>query len=406
MPQELNEVTIRSLLNLFGFIICDVPAVREMISVEKYENLFDGIYKLYEGLSSQLQYSEKCNQKGESSNHCSDDLLRKAETSFDNVCEFWKITDSEEISFPASVLQLSINECSFKLIKYLTSDDFPGFTNKRSENPMVSNTAGTDYHFAGLHCAKTNEHRLVNALIASILSDVPQFYKLRGICYRANLYYLYSKSYTRAIEICNEGLALIERPNCLIPLSMHEVFPIVISSKLASVYDNLIQTLLGFIILQKSVMGEFRSTKEYSVTINMPPAEFLYYIRWRSQEYLKLRSRKNNKKLSSKYVSIFVQTMYRFCRTNLTDRYTNRIFGEYDNQLAHQANFYYTCAKDYSRSIEICDHALHRIKMRLCRETFLFEMRTGVSSIYNADISTIFRIPHVAGIHSSWIKHN
>ena len=163
-----------------------------------------------------------------------------------------------------------------------------------------------------------------------------------------------------------------------------------ISSKLASVYDNLIQTLFGFIILQKSVMGEFRSTKEYSVTIAMPPSAFLYYIRWRSREYLKLRSRRNKKKLSSKYVSIFVLIMYRFCRTNPTKGFENRIFGEYDNQLAHQANFYYTCAEDYLRSIGICDHALHRLKRRLCRETFSFEMRTGVSSIYDADIQQSF----------------
>ena len=66
------------------------------------------------------------------------------------------------------------------------------------------------------------------------------------------------------------------------------------------------------------------------------------------------------------------------------------MFGEYDNQLAHRANFYYACAKDYSRSIGICDYTLLRIKQRLCRETFSFEMRTGVSSIYDADIQQLF----------------
>ena len=388
LPQELNGATLRSLLNLLGYIIRDVPAITGMISVEKYDNLFDGIYKLYDGLAYQQQYSEKCDQTGESSISCTNDLLRKAENAFEKVCEFWKINDSEQVFFPASFLQLSIKECFSKLIKYLISNVYPSCANGRSGNPMVSNISGTDCKFD--RHIEMNQHKLPNAFLASILSDVPLFYKLLGICYRANLYYLYSKNYTRAIEMCNEGLAHIERPKCLIPELNYENLPIVISSRLAFVYDNLIQTLLGFIILQKSVMGEFQSTKEYSVAIAMPPPIFLYYIRWRSQEYLKVRSRRNKKKLSSKFVSTFVQTMYRFCRTTPTEVYENVIFGEYDNQLAHQANFYYACAEDYARSIGICDYALHRIMRRLCRETFLFEMRTGVSSIYDADIQQCF----------------
>ena len=138
------------------------------------------------------------------------------------------------------------------------------------------------------------------------------------------------------------------------------IFPILITNRYASLYDDEIQMALGFLVLMKRLLHG-RNSINHFVNIYMPAFTFIGYVRTRSARNLKLQPQgQTMKHLNRNLVAVLAHYCQPYWQSDIVGGNEQRIYSEGNEQVVHEANFYYACARDYQRSIEACDKILHQ----------------------------------------------
>ena len=384
-PEDLNRATHKMLLNWIGYgVHSNILDVNKVMSQEMFESLSSGIRNLYRGIAIQKLCSAEIAQQNGTNIGVVSDLLMEAENAFDKVCDFKNDDELSQVSLPESAIQFSFVEFLLKMMKYYIS--------KFEKDLQIGRKSLTfDENYPTV--AKANPNYL-SLLLKTV--DLPRLHYFIGVCYLANFYYACAKNYTRAIEVCSDAITRVYRSKQKRLRFNRGINWMLLTNKQASIYDAEIQTVLGYLILAKSVKSGIGSINNSPVRIFIPPDLFLCYVRSRC---LKLKS--NTKELDIEHLFKLFRLMDEISRPNVvgncstielardlscfpveqflrnhnysytprgytdTIRENNEKYSDVDIQLAYQANFYHTSAKDCARSLDICDNTLPRLSSEI-----------------------------------------
>ena len=111
---------------------------------------------------------------------------------------------------------------------------------------------------------------------------VPHVYYCLVAAHRSNFYYVVVKDYKFAGDICDEALKRFEEFS-----KLYDVFyyPVLLSNKLSGIYDDMIQSIIGFFTLLKWQLKRMNEScckgDVPDVLLELPANELLRYIRAR-----------------------------------------------------------------------------------------------------------------------------
>ena len=196
---------------------------------------------------------------------------------------FQEYTD-QAIFFPASAQDLSFYEFILELHKYLASNKFTSFSKiEPCVEFDISKRRRVPYFETTVVKLVWLRNKSMYEVIPEILGRfIPHVFYCLVAAYRANFYYVTTKDYKRAADICDEALERFKEFSKLYDQFFH---PVLISNRFSGIYDDVIQSIIGFFTLLKWQLKRMNETwcsgDPYELTLRVPAHEFLGYLRAR-----------------------------------------------------------------------------------------------------------------------------
>ena len=273
----LNSTTLQMHMKLCGYIsMMNSVGLSEIFSFRQFAELINLRY-LCRGLILQNQVVSTLPIKSDPqcNNHIEECLNKAFASTYQN--------DTDQELFPPSAKDLSAYEFLVILHKYFASIK----TVPCSRELDISRRRITNFETTVLELLVSQR---TNSMFEIMIKDLMicrfmphPLYSLFA-AFLANFYYVRVKDYKRAAVICEEALLRYEEAKKLYVA----YYPFPLTNKLSSIFDDTIQTTIGFLTLVKSlVINARKSTSNEDPRdpkIHLRVQTFLRYIRSRLSE--------------------------------------------------------------------------------------------------------------------------
>ena len=285
--EELANISIASLdskslqmyFKRFGFIsILNVAGVNEKLSFAKYSEL-SNLKCMCRGLILENQLASPLSRtSAPPSIEESEESLNMA---YQSTCH--DHTNQRQCTLVDLSQEKSFFENLLELAEYFATDDFASRLNEIPRNELDRTKTvipGFMEHICDLIMSSQKQPSFMNIILDTICRFVPHVFYCLFAAHLARHYYVTGKDYKRSGDICDETLKRFEEFSKLYDMFY---YPVLLSNKLSGIYDDMIQSIIGFFTLLKWQLKRMNeswcSGDVHEVLLEIPVNDLLRYIR-------------------------------------------------------------------------------------------------------------------------------